>query len=462
MRLHIAVYGSVIIAFHARRALSREVVFENAVSKTAGEEDLPGVVEPLASPEEACDDLRILLVQLHFTHRNNSVAPRNTNNTTAGNTTNAHPERPSRRMRLLGFVVWSFCLAVIAYLAYAILRGQCGGNDAEVRENLNAGACFIGLSVSFLAYGAMQEFIMTHKYSHGYFPSPEALIFCNRVMIIISAGTWLLLTRKPFATQASIWAAIPAISVFIGSTCQYRSLHYITFPVHIGIKSAIIVPTMILSTVCLKAARHTCFDYLVAVVITALVIGFNVVMEDAEDRARRQNTAVGVVLMTIYLVCESITSVSEKAVFDAFESFDAVQMMMAEGLFSCLYSLVVTMAYPGIFVVFTFLAQDPLVIMHIVGLALCSTLGQFFIYYTIRRHGPVALAIMMTLKQVFALMLSSAIFNHRMPFSAYLLSIGAFCVLLAKHVVKAVARVREEAPAVSSKSEQPGGDASAG
>lgn len=422
-----------------------------------------------ASPvEEASDCLEITLMQLpgavlqrRITRQRSNITDEidqitYTTNATSivGHVPNASvrvqeeevPERvataPTPQGRVIGFMVWLFVLMIFSYLAYVVLRAHCGGDEHELREQINAGLCFVGLSLSFLAYGIVQEYIMTKKYRGQSFPSPEALILCNRLMTIFASGLVLLCTEKPCITRASWWAAIPAVSVVVGSACQYRSLEFITFPAHVGMKSAIIVPTMICSSLFLRL-RHTVLDYLFASAITALVIGFNVVMAGSEDEAVNSNMVFGVLLMAAYLICEATTSVGEKLIFENFKDFDAVQMMMAEAIFSAVYSSFVVLTTPGFYAVFDFIIRHPFIIWHIIGLAFFSTSGQFFIYYTIRRHGPVAFAIMMTLKQVFAMMLSSAIYSHDMPVIAYLLSIAAFLVLLIKHVMKAISRPPE-------------------
>jgi adenosine 3'-phospho 5'-phosphosulfate transporter B2 len=391
--------------------------------------------------EEASDSLGVMFMQLRLDRRNPGGS--------LGGNPGMHgdaevPEGPPRaRARILGFTLWAICLVLFTYIAYVVLRAHCGGNDADLHEQINAGSCFVGLSAAFLVYGIIQEYIMTRRYRGGLFPSPEALIFCNRLMIIFTSGVILLIAKRPVFSRASTWAAIPAVSVFVGSACQYRSLHFITFPTHVGMKSAIIVPTMLLSSIALRH-RHSLLDYFIACLITGLVIGFNAVMQSSEDAAIHDNLTLGVSLMTVYLVCEAFTTVGEKWIFNSFEEFGAIQMMMAEGTFSCIYSFFVVSAAPGFRGVIDFISQSPLVIVHIIGLAICSTLGQFFIYYVIRRHGPVAFAVMMTLKQVFAMMFSSAIFNHPMPLSAYLLSIAAFLALLLKHIIKAFQKKPDE------------------
>lgn len=65
--------------------------------------------------------------------------------------------------------------------------------------------------------------------------------------------------------------------------------------------------------------------------------------------------------------------------------------------------------------------------MDNVILSIASAIGQLFIFYTIKVHGPVIFTIMMTTRQIFSLVLSCFLFAHPL---GVLSSIGAALVFV--------------------------------
>lgn len=67
-----------------------------------------------------------------------------------------------------------------------------------------------------------------------------------------------------------------------------------------------------------------------------------------------------------------------------------------------------------------FIMDNPEALGDNVMIAITSATGQLFIYYTIRKFGPVVFTIIMTTRQIFSMALSAISFGHSMGLLAYL------------------------------------------
>jgi len=334
-------------------------------------------------------------------------------------------------------------IVVAASVTICAALGLCVVARLQKYETASLFFCFMGLSAAFSLYGVLQEYIMTQPYHGRLFPCSMFLICINRILTIVASGCAILASGMNAIPEGAKWTALPAILLMLGSNCQYLSLRHITFPVHVGFKSSIVLPTMVWNRV-LNGQRNAWSDYIVALFITVCVVWFVLVTKSGNAESPEANTVLGIVLMAVYLFCESAGSTTEKRIFLAFPQFSHIHMMFAEGAFEFVFSLIVVLCTAGFSSVFIFIHRNPEVLMPIMFLACCSTAGQFFVFYTIRRHGPVAFAIMMTLKAIYSMFLSALLFKHELSAMGVVLSIAAFAALLLKpwiqHGLSAVKR----------------------
>ena len=77
-------------------------------------------------------------------------------------------------------------------------------------------------------------------------------------------------------------------------------------------------------------------------------------------------------------------------------------------------------------IVIEFLYYNPLALFYNVVTAISSATGQLFIYYTIKRFGPVIFTIIMTSRQIISMVVSTIFFRHPFPWTAILGAILVF------------------------------------
>lgn len=66
-----------------------------------------------------------------------------------------------------------------------------------------------------------------------------------------------------------------------------------------------------------------------------------------------------------------------------------------------------------------FLSYNPTALYYNIITAICSTTGQFAIFYTIKRFGPDVFTVIMTTRQMLSIVVSNYLFNHTMATQSY-------------------------------------------
>lgn len=173
-------------------------------------------------------------------------------------------------------------------------------------------------------------------------------------------------------------------------------------------KSCKMVPVMLMGYVVSRRV-HSSFEYLVAVGVTAGAATFK--LSETNDAPVKNTELWGIILIIAYMALDSFTSNWQSKVFKQYQ-VSSTAMMLYANLFSSTFTalgLVVTMEISKVYL---FLVQNPSVILHICTMAVCSAIGQLFIFYTIKRYGPLVFATIQTVRQFLSVVLSIIFFAH--------------------------------------------------
>jgi adenosine 3'-phospho 5'-phosphosulfate transporter B2 len=76
-----------------------------------------------------------------------------------------------------------------------------------------------------------------------------------------------------------------------------------------------------------------------------------------------------------------------------------------------------------------FLTYNPTALYYNIITAICSTTGQFAIFYTIKRFGPDVFTVIMTTRQMLSIVVSNYLFNHAMSLQSYVGASIVFTVI---------------------------------
>eukprot|EP00931_Biecheleriopsis_adriatica_P014144 TRINITY_DN11580_c0_g1_i1.p1 TRINITY_DN11580_c0_g1~~TRINITY_DN11580_c0_g1_i1.p1 ORF type:complete len:498 (+),score=76.47 TRINITY_DN11580_c0_g1_i1:106-1599(+) len=328
------------------------------------------------------------------------------------------PEKVKPDLNAVGLVAFVFllCLAVLDITGHFL--GQYLSAEAELvlDHAIDSLAALVGLVVSFIAYGVVQEYVMTQDYETGSFPNAAYLVMANRLFQVGLCSMIILVGQKPLQLAPSMRSSVPGCLGLLASYVEETALVYLTYPVVTVFKSSKIVPTMAVNTL-VNGERQGLKDYLIAFLVCSGVAGFVLSSSDSSHGSAEQSgVLLGVGLMIAGLVGDAFEVSFEKHVFNEYPRFGHIQMMLVTGLYGAALSFILIMFSMGFTPLFEFLDANPSCKLHMLMLASLATLGIYFIFYIVDHQGPVALQLAMAFKQVCSIIFSSLLYNH--PLSA--------------------------------------------
>mmetsp|Transcript_2924 Transcript_2924/g.8576 ORF Transcript_2924/g.8576 Transcript_2924/m.8576 type:complete len:348 (+) Transcript_2924:306-1349(+) len=307
-------------------------------------------------------------------------------------------------------------------------------NEAEA---IKLCMCFVGLQGSYVTWGFVQEKIMTQRYATGMFPSTIFLVCANRALALVVA--WALMTYKNRVLQqpspkVPFYQYSPcSISNIVSSWAQYECLKYVSFPTQTLFKSSKIIPVMLVGKFFHKKS-YSWVEYLEVAGITVGVTLFMVVEQTQNAGLPREfegDSVLGVLILSVYVFCDSFTSQWQDRVYKTYR-VDQYAMMFGVNFFSLAFTACNLLGTGDMGRSLAFLALNPDCLTNVFTLSITNATGQLFIFYTIKKFGPIVFTIMMTTRQMLSLIMSCLVFGHSLGFSAILGTAIVFGVLVSR------------------------------
>jgi len=112
-----------------------------------------------------------------------------------------------------------------------------------------------------------------------------------------------------------------------------------------------------------------------------------------------------------YLTADAFTSQFQQKVFKTYDC-NTGDMIWGMNLCSLMISVGGLIFYESMREVIAFLYRHPSINWHIFIFSLSGAVGQYFIFYTIKRFGALTFTIITTIRQMLAVVLSSVIYFH--------------------------------------------------
>lgn len=279
--------------------------------------------------------------------------------------------------------------------------------------------CVMGLNVSFLIWGVLQERMLTQPYNDGeYFSSSYGLVFLNRLGGFIISGL-MLYAFKPPHTEAIIYEfSFPSVSNMLSSWCQYEALKYISFPTAMLFKCFKLVPIMLMGKY-LGNKTYPAYDYVVSLLIGFGIALFMISTEDMEfgmdsigTPETWSGTMCGLMLLGFFLLFDSFTGQWQSRMFHQNECLSPFHMMFAVNTFSMVFSFITLVHTKELQPFWEFVVRHPEMHFHVMAFSVCSTVGQLFIFKTIQNFGAVVFAIIMNVRVILSIFVSCVLYSH--------------------------------------------------
>lgn len=294
--------------------------------------------------------------------------------------------------------------------------GEPEGTKQEVLQR--ALFCALGLNISFCIWGLVQERILTRTYDGVFFEYSYGLVFLTRLGGIILSGSLMYYLKIEWVSSALWEYSFPAVANMLSSWCQYESLKYVSFPMVMLAKALKMVPTMLMGKF-LNNSTYETYEY-----VSGATVGFGLYLflDSSEHIDLRQNVfgdpenitgaMCGVVLLILFLFFDSFTGQWQSRMFKLNQDMSPLQMMFIMNAFSATFSFITLVHQEELYKSLIFVFYHPDMLLHLLVFCICSTVGQLFIFYTVKNFGAVVFAIIMSVRILFSTVLSCVVYSH--------------------------------------------------
>lgn len=277
---------------------------------------------------------------------------------------------------------------------------------------------FTGIQCTLVMMGFLQERIITQGYrTHDLeqideFGDAQFLVFCNRVVGILVCALVLALTwkRQPPHVQPYFVHSFTSISNTMSTWCQYEALKYVSFPTQTICKTSKVVVTMLMGLL-LRGKRYKWQEWLCGAAV-GTGAGLFLLSSGRSKREGIVTSVSGMILMLGYLLFDSYTLNNQKKLFDKKPKISKYQMMMGVNVFSAILCIVSLIEQGTLFTSIGFALNHEDFSRDVLFLSLSGATGQLFIYSTIEKFGPIVFAVVMTIRQMLSILLSSFYYGH--------------------------------------------------
>jgi adenosine 3'-phospho 5'-phosphosulfate transporter B2 len=120
----------------------------------------------------------------------------------------------------------------------------------------------------------------------------------------------------------------------------------------------------------------------------------------------------GILLLVCFLFFDSFTSQFQSRMFQRHVDLSMVELMFATSAYSTVLSAITLVHNHELAPALEFVYQHSEIHWHFFMFSICSTIGQLFIYYTIKNFGAVVFTLIMTTRILLSIALSCILYGH--------------------------------------------------
>lgn len=271
-----------------------------------------------------------------------------------------------------------------------------------------------GIYAAFLYYGTLQEEVFHYKAADGSkFKQAWFLQALEALANVVIGGVGLLASGGTKNLPLDMFALSGATQVCAKAFTSLALASGVSFPVVTLAKSGKMVPVMI-GSLLLGGASYTLREYLSVI---AIIAGTTIVSMGKKSSGPA-SSALGILFVVLSLACDGITGGVQNRL-KAKSKERGVNAKPYDFMFWTNLFMAIT---AGVFALFlgevgsglSFCFSNPVIFSKILKFALCSAVGQSFIFYTIANFDPLVCTTVTTTRKVFSVLLSIFLNGHAM------------------------------------------------
>lgn len=198
----------------------------------------------------------------------------------------------------------------------------------------------------------------------------------------------------------------------------------VSYPLLTLAKSGKMVPVMIGSLLVGKAS-YTLQEYFS---VLAIVVGTCLVSGGGKSSKNAENSVYGLLFIVLSLICDGITGGFQnriKSDLTGSQKPKPYDFMMYTNIFMMIVALVVAAGTGDFQVGLKYCLDNPMIYNQLIRFAICSAIGQSFIFYTIDNFNPLVCCTITTTRKIISVFVSIVLHGHELS------SIGWSGIILA-------------------------------
>jgi len=272
-----------------------------------------------------------------------------------------------------------------------------------------------GIYGAFMYYGLLQEAVFKYQAVDGSkFEQVWFLMVLEAFANVIVGFIGQRITGTDHGLPLTLFAASGLTQVCAKAFTNLALSHAVSFPVVTLAKSGKMVPVMI-GSILLGGSSYAIREYLQVM----LIIGGTCVVSMAKkSKNQSASSGAGLAFIALSLICDGLTGGLQKrlkqATIEMGIKIKPYDMMFWTNWFMMLSGILLATAQNQLIPGFNFIMNNPDLLSKIASFALCSAIGQSFIFFTLANFEPLVCTTVTTTRKIFSVLLSIFVNKHQL------------------------------------------------
>eukprot|EP01038_Epipyxis_sp_PR26KG_P010533 gene10533-14150_t len=271
-----------------------------------------------------------------------------------------------------------------------------------------------GIYAAFLYYGTLQEDVFHYKALDGTkFKAAWFLQAMEAFANVILGGIGMVIAGRTANLPQTMFALSGASQVCAKAFTSLALASGVSFPVVTLAKSGKMVPVMI-GSLLLGGASYTLREY----AAVAAIIAGTCIVSMGKKSGGAASSAAGIAFIALSLACDGVTGGLQKRLKQKSKelgvSAKPYDLMFWTNLYMAITALIFALFIGEMNSGVKFCIENPIILEKILKFAVCSAIGQSFIFYTISNFDPLVCTTVTTTRKVFSVLLSIFLNGHKL------------------------------------------------
>lgn len=284
-----------------------------------------------------------------------------------------------------------------------------------------------GIYASFLYYGSLQEDVFRYTAEDGTsFKQAWFLQVLEALANVVVGFVGMQITGPTQGIPLRMFGISGAAQVSAKACNSLALANGLSFPVATLAKSGKMAPVMA-GSLLLGGASYDLREYLQ---VAAIIGGTAIVSMGKKKGGGSSSSMMGVVYICLSLVLDGVTAGFQKRLKTETAKVNVkpkpYDFMFWTNFFMFLTATVIALVLGELQSGLAFCSANPEILANIIKFAVCSAVGQSFIFYTIANFDPLVLSTVTTTRKIFSVLLSIFLKGHSLSLMGWS-GIGLAC-----------------------------------